>query len=85
MPDQLRRSRAAERDDETEEVRRGAHTLKSNAATFGAVGLEGLCRELEAAAKTGTLDGLAELDDRIEAELGRVTGELERIRAELRT
>ncbi len=54
-------------------MRRGAHTLKSNAATFGAAGLEGLCRALEAGARNGTLDGaLAELT-RIEAELEPVT------------
>ena len=38
-------------------------------------------RELESAAKAGSLDGAGELVARIEDELARVTGELERIRA----
>jgi HPt (histidine-containing phosphotransfer) domain-containing protein len=38
------------------EVRRAAHTLKSNAATFGAHGLAESSRELEEAAKRGALD-----------------------------
>jgi CheY-like chemotaxis protein len=41
---------------DAEEVRRAAHTLKSNAATFGAHELAGLSRELEDAAKRGVLD-----------------------------
>jgi HPt (histidine-containing phosphotransfer) domain-containing protein len=57
--------------------------MKSNAAAFGATRLEGLCRELEAAAKSGSLVGGRDLLDRIEAELGRVTVELEEIHAEL--
>jgi HPt (histidine-containing phosphotransfer) domain-containing protein len=47
-----------------EEVRRAAHTLKSNAATFGAHGLAELSRSLEEAAKQGAL---AEGADRVEA------------------
>ena len=34
-------------------VRRAAHTLKSNAATFGATELEALCAELESRARRG--------------------------------
>jgi PAS domain S-box-containing protein len=68
---------------EAGDVRRLAHTLKANAATFGAVGLEGLCRELEAGAKAGTLDRGGDLLAEIAVELERVTEELERVRAEL--
>jgi PAS domain S-box-containing protein len=68
---------------EAEDLRREAHALKANAATFGAAQLTELCRELEAAAKAGTLDRGPELLARVAAELQRVTGELERIRAEL--
>ncbi|MGH2576240.1 MAG: response regulator, partial [Actinomycetota bacterium] len=82
-PDQLAMLWTALRRHEVEEVRRGAHTLKSNAATFGATSLAGLCHDLEAAAKAGTLDRETELLSRIEAELKRVTGDLERTRAEL--
>jgi CheY-like chemotaxis protein len=66
-----------------EEVRREAHTLKSNAASFGAHRLEGLSRELEAAAKARTPDGQAGLVDRIREELTDVTRELGAIREEL--
>jgi len=38
-------------------VRRIAHTLKSNSATFGALALSEACRELEHVAKEGHLDG----------------------------
>ena len=39
-----------------ETARRAAHTLKSNAATFGAHRLVAICRDLEAAAKRGALE-----------------------------
>ena len=48
------------------------------------VSVADLCRKLESAAKAGALDGQGELVDRIEDELARVTGELERIREEMR-
>jgi HPt (histidine-containing phosphotransfer) domain-containing protein len=51
-----------------EELRRAAHTLKSNGATLGAEEFAELCRALEQRAKTGELDGAAELVDRIEQE-----------------
>ena len=48
---------------DAEEVRRAAHTLKSNAATFGAHELAGRSRWLEDAAKGGRLeDGSARVD-----------------------
>jgi CheY-like chemotaxis protein/HPt (histidine-containing phosphotransfer) domain-containing protein len=46
-----------------EAVRRAAHTLKSNAATFGAVGLADQSRALEDAARRGALeDGMLRID-----------------------
>jgi PAS domain S-box-containing protein len=69
---------------EPDVIRREAHTMKSNAATFGALQLVELCRELEAGAKAGTLDGAPDLLDRITTELGRVADELGKIHAELR-
>jgi CheY-like chemotaxis protein len=68
---------------EAEDARREAHTLKSNAAAFGATGLEAMCRELEVAAEADELDRGANLVPRITSELERVTRELERIREEL--
>ena len=57
---------------DADEVRRAAHTLKSNAATFGANELADRSSRLEAAAKAGGLDdGLAQIEA-IDEELGRV-------------
>jgi signal transduction histidine kinase/CheY-like chemotaxis protein len=53
---------------ETEELRRAAHTLKSNGQTFGAGRFSDLCRELEEGARRDELDGTAELLVRIERE-----------------
>jgi signal transduction histidine kinase/DNA-binding response OmpR family regulator len=62
---------------DAEEVRRAAHTLKSNAATFGANELADRSRSLEMAAKAGELaDGASSLD--------AVAEELERVHAALR-
>ncbi len=48
---------------DAEEVRRAAHTLKSNAATFGAHALAGQSRELEDSSKRGMLEeGSAQVD-----------------------
>jgi PAS domain S-box-containing protein len=52
----------------SEELRRAAHTLKSNGATLGAAEFADLCRALEQRAKAGELDGASELVDRIEQE-----------------
>ena len=61
-----------------EEVRRAAHTLKSNAATFGANELADRSRSLEMAAKAGELGGG-------QAYLDAVAEELQRVHAALRT
>ncbi len=57
---------------DADEVRRAAHTLKSNAATFGANELADRSSRLEAAAKGGSLDDGAAQLEAIEDELGRV-------------
>jgi PAS domain S-box-containing protein len=80
---QLASLRQAVQQREAEDARREAHTLKSNAAAFGATALETMCRELEVAAGADALDRGADLVPRITSELERVTRELERIRAEL--
>jgi PAS domain S-box-containing protein len=59
-----------------EELRRAAHTLKSNGRTFGATTLASLSEELERSAQTGTLSGAAELVSQIENEYARVEGAL---------
>jgi HPt (histidine-containing phosphotransfer) domain-containing protein len=62
---------------QTDEVRRAAHTLKSNGATFGATSLSELSRQLEALARSGTLEGADELITQIDAEYERVRIALE--------
>jgi HPt (histidine-containing phosphotransfer) domain-containing protein len=64
-------------------VRRTAHTLKSNALTFGANALSSLCADLEAAAKEGGLSGGPELLARIESEYALVVDELRSARNRL--
>jgi HPt (histidine-containing phosphotransfer) domain-containing protein len=51
---------------------RAAHTLKANAATFGAAGLAGRCRDLEARARTGAEPIDPGQVDAIDAEWSRV-------------
>jgi len=57
---------------DTDEVRRAAHTLKSNAATFGANELADRSSRLEAAAKAGDLEDGAARVEALDEELGRV-------------
>ena len=64
-------------------ARRVAHTLKSNAATFGAMALSDACRALEAATREGNLDGALELVDAIHSEYDRASIELTAAKAEL--
>jgi PAS domain S-box-containing protein len=59
--------RSLDRED-AEELRRAAHTLKSNGATLGAEHFSELCRELEQLARNGHLADASELVDRIERE-----------------
>jgi signal transduction histidine kinase/DNA-binding response OmpR family regulator/HPt (histidine-containing phosphotransfer) domain-containing protein len=63
-------------------VRMAAHTLKSNAADFGATRLRDLNRALESMAQSGALDRAPNLVAAVEQELGRVQGELRAIRGE---
>jgi HPt (histidine-containing phosphotransfer) domain-containing protein len=63
---------------DADEVRRAAHTLKSNGATFGATRLSELSRELELLAKSGDLSRAPDLAARIEAEYALVAEELRR-------
>jgi HPt (histidine-containing phosphotransfer) domain-containing protein len=65
---------------QADEVRRAAHTLKSNGATFGATSFSELSRELEALARSGALEGAAELIERVEAEYESVRIALEAVR-----
>ncbi len=64
-----------------QDLRRAAHTLKSNSANFGATNLSQSARELEEMAKAGTLTGVTEKIMGIESEYARVQMALERAKA----
>ena len=66
----------------SEELRRAAHTLKSNGATLGAAEFAELCRTLEQRAKEDELDGAPELVDRIEQEYRSLEEALSDLRSE---
>jgi PAS domain S-box-containing protein len=51
---------------DTEELRRAAHTLKSNGATLGAGAFAELCRTVEQHARDGQLDGVSQFVDEID-------------------
>jgi two-component system, sensor histidine kinase and response regulator len=57
---------------DVETVRRAAHSLKSNSASFGAQQLANAARELEMIAKGGTLEGAEPNLEVVEAEFNHV-------------
>jgi PAS domain S-box-containing protein len=69
-------------DGNADELRRAAHTLKSNGATLGAGRFAELCRTLEQRAKAGELDGATELVERIEQEYRSLEEVLAALRSE---
>ena len=62
------------------ELRRAAHTLKSASATFGALALAALARELEYKARDNALEGAEELLTRIQTEFAQAKAALEALR-----
>ena len=67
-PDLLSTIRRSLEHGDANELRRAAHTLKSNGATFGADDFAALCRELEERAKNGDVADATELTDRLDRE-----------------
>jgi HPt (histidine-containing phosphotransfer) domain-containing protein len=65
-----------------ESVRRAAHSLKSNSASFGADRLAGAARELEMIAKGGTLDGAESKLSAVESEYAQLLPLLEELKNE---
>jgi HPt (histidine-containing phosphotransfer) domain-containing protein len=59
------------------DLHRAAHSLKSTAATFGAMALSVVARELEQLARGGVLEGTSGLIARAEAEFARARTALE--------
>jgi len=64
---------------DADSFRRAAHSLKSNAASFGAMTLSTLAKDLEALAKSGSLDGAAPRLERLASECERVARALREI------
>lgn len=71
-PELQARAREFLNEGQAEALRRVAHTLKSNSATFGATLLSDLCLSLESHAKMGRLDHALDLLDKIHAEWEKV-------------
>jgi HPt (histidine-containing phosphotransfer) domain-containing protein len=61
-------------------VRLAAHSLKSNAADFGAMHFSNLCKELEQLGKAGNLEGATALVEQVELEYEKVRMALEALR-----
>jgi HPt (histidine-containing phosphotransfer) domain-containing protein len=72
----------AEKD--TDSLRRAAHSLKSNAASFGATTLSTLAMDLEALARSGRLAGAASRVEALASECERVVRALRRVEREHR-
>jgi signal transduction histidine kinase/CheY-like chemotaxis protein/HPt (histidine-containing phosphotransfer) domain-containing protein len=71
-PRLLEEMQAAARQGQADVLGRAAHTLRSNAATFGAPALAEGCREVEAAARAGAPDEAMRRVARLRAEFERV-------------
>jgi signal transduction histidine kinase/CheY-like chemotaxis protein len=65
---------------QTTDLRRAAHTLKSNSRDFGAVALAEAARDLEARSKTEIPEAAAELIERLDREFARARPALEEAR-----
>jgi len=63
-----------------QDLRRAAHTLKSNGATFGATTLSTVAKQLEQLGREGQFEGAAELIERAGREFVKAKKELEKIR-----
>ncbi len=74
-PSLIAQMRSALADKDAEVFRRAAHSMKSNAATFGATELSARAKELESLARENNL----EVGDRIEL----ITAEFEEVKNEL--
>ena len=76
-------ARQAVEQHQPDDLRRAAHTLKSNARNFGATTLANSCQELEQQAKNGVFENAEELLTQIESEYEHVRSALENLRERL--
>jgi HPt (histidine-containing phosphotransfer) domain-containing protein len=75
-PEQIAELRAAWTRRDAETFRRAAHSLKSNSATFGALRLAALARELEVMGKDNRLEGESGKLNQLEGVYQKVAQEL---------
>jgi signal transduction histidine kinase/DNA-binding response OmpR family regulator/HPt (histidine-containing phosphotransfer) domain-containing protein len=68
----------------SEDLRRSAHTLKSNAASFGATAMVAACQELENLGRDNQLEGAASYLAKVEAEFTQAKAALQSTRARFR-
>jgi len=73
----LGQARQALEQGQVENVRIASHSLKSISATFGAMALSTVAREMESFARDGRIEGMAEQLTRAEAEFARAKATLE--------
>jgi len=66
-----------------DQLRRAAHSLKSNSASFGAHALAGMCQDLEHRARDGMLEGAAARLAQVQVAFAEVERELQLVRGEL--
>jgi len=78
----LGQARQALEQGRADNLRLASHSLKSTSATFGAMALSAVARELEFLARDGKLDGAAEPISRAQAEFARAKTALEAMRHE---
>ncbi len=83
-PEQIELIRAGIAAGNVEQVRRAAHSLKSNSASFGAARVAGLSREIEMVAKRGeALEGAGPLLAELAAEYQKLVPLLQELKNEL--
>ncbi len=76
-PARLRALRQAIADFDAVALARAAHSLKGSAGTLGAAGMASICVQIETSGKSGRIEGIADLLDRLESEFRRVRDSLE--------
>ncbi len=80
-PEQFAALRTALEPPDAATFQRAAHSLKSNAAAFGAADLAALCRQLEEIGKSGDLSAAAALLEQADASYQRAAAALESLAA----
>jgi len=81
-PELIKQMRSGLPENDIERVRRAAHSLKSNSASFGADRLAAAARELEMMAKSGSMDGAESKLSEVEAEYAQLLPLLEELKRE---